>query len=165
MTPDELLARIDLKKLHPNLVERIKDMLARCSAEGADYYAISGFRSYPEQAVLYFRGRTTPGPIVTQAKAGMSMHNFGLAVDFCRDGFMDRVGLQPEWRAESYDILGRHAGAVGLEWGGSWAHRDCPHVQLNGIDIYLRAIRKAHERGGLKEAWAAVNDQETTPTI
>lgn len=39
------------------------------------------FRSFTEQAFIYAQGRTRPGKIVTNAKAGQSMHNFRFAVD------------------------------------------------------------------------------------
>jgi peptidoglycan LD-endopeptidase CwlK len=42
---------------------------------------ISGFRTYAEQDALYAQGRTTPGNIVTNARAGYSNHNFGIAFD------------------------------------------------------------------------------------
>jgi len=40
-------------------------------------------RTLEEQTILYNRGRTTPGVKVTNAKAGESFHNYGLAVDIC----------------------------------------------------------------------------------
>jgi peptidoglycan L-alanyl-D-glutamate endopeptidase CwlK len=127
------LIRINLDQLYAPLVERILDVMAACRARGADYYAISGYRSDAEQMVLWCQGRTAPGTIVTGAKAGESPHNYGLAVDFCRDGFLDRRGLQPDYRPESYAILGEEAAKAGLVWGGSWPHfKDYPHVQLPG---------------------------------
>ena len=38
-------------------------------------------RTFEEQAGLYAQGRTKPGKIVTNAPAGKSYHNYGLAVD------------------------------------------------------------------------------------
>jgi D-alanyl-D-alanine carboxypeptidase len=49
---------------------------------GFNLYVSADFRSYDEQQVLYNQGRTVNGHIVTQARGGQSMHNFGLAVDF-----------------------------------------------------------------------------------
>jgi peptidoglycan L-alanyl-D-glutamate endopeptidase CwlK len=42
----------------------------------------SGYRSKKEQNELYAQGRSKPGQVVTNAKAGQSYHNYGLAVDF-----------------------------------------------------------------------------------
>lgn len=156
--PQDLLKRIDLGKLHAPFLELVLDMLARCRAEGFDYYAISGFRDYAEQDALYEQGRTAAGARVTNARGGESAHNFGLAVDLCRDGLIDRRGLQPDWRPASYDMLGRYARAVGLVWGGDFAIPDRPHVQLAGYVTAeeLRPLRAAFERGGLAEAWSVV---------
>jgi peptidoglycan L-alanyl-D-glutamate endopeptidase CwlK len=41
------------------------------------------FRTFPEQHALYLQGRGKPGPKVTDADAGRSYHNYGLAIDFC----------------------------------------------------------------------------------
>jgi len=55
-----------------------KELVAK---EGLDYKIICGTRTWEQQEALYAKGRTTPGPKVTNAKPGSSMHNFGLAVD------------------------------------------------------------------------------------
>jgi len=38
-------------------------------------------RTFAEQDALYAKGRTEAGKIVTNAKGGMSYHNYGLAID------------------------------------------------------------------------------------
>ena len=40
-------------------------------------------RTWDEQEELYAQGRTKKGKIVTNAKAGYSWHNYGLAIDVC----------------------------------------------------------------------------------
>ena len=40
-----------------------------------------GYRSIQEQNALYAQGRTTPGKIVTHARGGQSLHNYGKAFD------------------------------------------------------------------------------------
>lgn len=56
-------------------------------------------RSEAEQDALYAQGRTTPGPIVTKAKAGQSAHQYGLALDFVimDNGKPDWGGISPAW--------------------------------------------------------------------
>jgi peptidoglycan L-alanyl-D-glutamate endopeptidase CwlK len=87
---------------------------------------ICGTRSYAEQTSLYAQGRTTPGPIVTDAPAGYSNHNFGIAFDvgiFDRGEYLDDSPLYAKTGA-----LGR---SQGLEWGGDWdSFPDEPHFQL-----------------------------------
>jgi peptidoglycan L-alanyl-D-glutamate endopeptidase CwlK len=46
-----------------------------------DFVVYAGKRSTAKQDELYAQGRTTPGPIVTNARGGQSPHEFGLAID------------------------------------------------------------------------------------
>ncbi len=156
--PVELVKRINLDQLYLPFVHRLLDLLDRCQKRGAEYHAISGFRTYAEQDELYHQGRGMPGPIVTQAAGGQSTHNFGIAVDLCRDGYVDRRGLQPDWRRDSYDILGEEAAAVGLLWGGTWRPADCPHVQLPGYvtEAQIKPLRLAFGKEGIAAAWALI---------
>lgn len=86
---------------------------------------VSGFRSYAEQDALYSRGRTKPGPKITNGRGGQSWHNFGLAMDyaFIVNKKVTWVGPWPEF--------GRLAVQCGLEWGGNFdVFPDRPHVQM-----------------------------------
>lgn len=150
-----LLARIDLTQIYPPFLERVVGMVEEARGQGAHYWAISGFRSYADQTRLHEQGRGKPGPIVTNAKAGESSHNFGIAIDFCRDGVVDRRGLQPDWKPESYFELGEAARNHGLEWGGGWQFKDNPHVQMTGYvtKAQLEPLRQAFEAGGLRGVW------------
>ena len=97
-------------------------------------------RSFEQQAEIYARGRTklfdTFGNrlgIVTNAKAGQSFHNYGLAIDIVLiDGNsaswnttkdFDGDGVA-DW-LEIVDIFKSH----GWEWGGGWRKKDLPHFQ------------------------------------
>lgn len=159
--PVDLVARLNLDQLYLPFVAKLLELLAACRARGADYFAISGYRSASEQAALYFQGRTTPGPVVTYARPFESAHNFGLAVDLCRDGHLDRRGLQPDWRPESYDLLGEEAEKVGLVWGGSWRKPDRPHVQWPGFVTAtdLQPLKPIFERGGLTAVFAELDGE------
>jgi peptidoglycan L-alanyl-D-glutamate endopeptidase CwlK len=87
---------------------------------------ICGTRTYAEQTALYAQGRTAPGPIVTDAPAGYSNHNFGIAFDvgiFNGDVYLDDSPL--------YAKVGALGRAQGLDWGGDWTtFTDEPHFQL-----------------------------------
>lgn len=158
--PAVLLERVDLNRLYWPFVERLVRLLTLASERGADFYGISAWRSYAEQDLLYAQGRIDKGAIVTRAKGGESWHNFGLACDLCRDGYVDRRGLQPDWRPESYEVLRELAAEVGLEWGGDWKHPDRPHVQLAGLTSRLLAeVRAAYETRGILAAWDAVSSR------
>ncbi len=154
------LSRIDTERLYPPFLAKARAMMADLEAAGAVYFAVSGFRSYPEQEVLYNQGRKAPGAIVTQAHAGESPHNFGLAIDFTRDGYLDRAGLQPDFRPESYAELGLAASRHGLVWGGTWRWPDRPHVQLPGYvtSAQLEPLRQQYEKGGLAAVWQYIDE-------
>lgn len=153
-------SRIDVSMLYPPFLERLKALLDEAHSLGADFFVISGFRDYAAQSALYAQGRTvdgkhTPGPKVTNAKAGESVHNFGLGADVCRDGLLDRSGLQPDYRPESYEILRELAPKHGLVWGGSWLTPDYPHVQWPGFVTakQLAPLKDRFEAMGLKSAF------------
>jgi peptidoglycan LD-endopeptidase CwlK len=87
---------------------------------------IAGTRTYAEQDALYAQGRTTPGPIVTDAPAGYSNHNFGIAFDV--GAFNGGVYLDDSPIYAQVGALGR---SQGLEWGGDFvSFPDEPHFQL-----------------------------------
>jgi len=100
------------------------------------------YRSADEQNRLYEQGRTTEGNIVTNAKAGESYHNYGLAIDFALldiDGTViwdmnyDGNGNgKKDWN-EVVEI----AKSLGYEWGGDWKNfKDYPHLQMDfGLSI------------------------------
>lgn len=95
--------------------------LDECGACGLPVLIYCTLRSNEEQEALYAQGRTTPGPIVTNARAGESMHNpdaLGYAWAF------DAVPLRDGVAAWNDDIrisqMGVCGEAVGLEWAGRW---------------------------------------------
>lgn len=64
--------------LHPDLKPLAKIFLCRLSGSGINVLITCTWRSPEEQTQLYAQGRTAPGRIVTNAKAGQSEHNFML---------------------------------------------------------------------------------------
>ena len=84
-------------------------------------------RSCQEQDKLYAQGRTTPGPVVTNARCGESFHQFGVAFDvaFVVNGSLSWAESNP------WNLVGRMGEILGLEWGGRWTTIvDRPHFQL-----------------------------------
>jgi len=150
-----LLSRIDTTLLYGPFLDKLTHVLDDALAQGAGYWAISGLRTYVQQEDLYAQGRTKPGNVVTNARGGQSPHNFGIAADLVRDGYMERAGIQPDYRPESYDMIGPLALKHGLVWGGTWRFKDLPHVQWPGFvtSEQLEPLRKAYEAGGLSAAW------------
>lgn len=133
-----------IAKLHPKLRAEALVILQEIEAAltGRAHVRFSfTLRTDAEQNALYAQGRTKPGQIVTNAKAGQSLHNYGLAVDIAfivdtdgngtfetsswdtkTDFDHDRIA---DWN-ECVAIFKKH----GWEWGGNWiTFKDLPHFQ------------------------------------
>ena len=120
----------NIATLHPTVRDRIAVFIAAAKSLAAprklDVRVISGFRSYAEQDEIFAQGRTRPGRIVSNARAGHSTHNFGIAVDIGIFQGKEYLGDHP-----LYDELGPLGESLGLEWGGRWKKiKDTPHYQF-----------------------------------
>ncbi len=112
--------------LHPQVRAYARSLVLKAKAAGITIKVISGLRTYAEQEALYAKGRTKPGPKVTNARGGYSNHNFGIAFDV---GVFDGSRYIPE--SPRYKAVGALGLELGLEWGGNWkTMRDEPHFQL-----------------------------------
>lgn len=100
---------------------------------------IEGYRSPERQAELFSRGSN-----VTQARAGMSYHQYGLAADvaFFRDGKVV-ISERDPWAMRGYALYGEIAEQVGLTWGGRWKMRDLGHVELRRKGVLGQTARLA----------------------
>jgi peptidoglycan L-alanyl-D-glutamate endopeptidase CwlK len=96
------------------------------AGHGYEVRITSGYRSYAEQDALYAQGRTTKGPIVTQAPAGYSWHNFGLSFDIT----LFKGGV-PVYDSPLYAECAAIGETQGLDCGAYWAKfKDEPHYQV-----------------------------------
>lgn len=110
---------------------------------------LSGTRTYAEQNALYAKGRTKPGPKVTNARGGQSNHNFGIAWD---------IGIFVNGKYYTGDTAVQDKAYIdfatyimakvkGLSWGGNWkSFKDKPHYQLVAGDDVANC-RKCFEAG------------------
>ncbi|MFB4260529.1 peptidoglycan-binding protein [Shouchella clausii] len=123
------------------------EMIKRAYAEGINVQISSGYRSYAEQTKLYNQGRTTPGNIVTNARAGYSNHNFGVAIDYFltnHDGSKAVWTVNAQWRRVA--AIGKQ---LGFSWGGDWtSFKDYPHLEMTGG--LTTAQMRAGQRPNLK---------------
>lgn len=120
-----------LDDLAPFFADKIRDFVIVANQQGLNVDVQCGLRTMEEQAALYNQGRTTPGPIVTNAKPGMSWHNYGVAVDIV---FKTADG---KWTwdvpASQWHMLAAIGKTYGLQWGGDWVKfPDLPHFELTG---------------------------------
>lgn len=116
----------DINELLPVVKEKCQAFLEVCKLEGLQVVVTGTYRSFAEQDALYARGRTTAGPIVTNAKGGQSDHNWRVAFD-C----VPVVGGVTVYNDDRlWAKIGRIGASVGLEWGGNWiGFNDKPHFQ------------------------------------
>lgn len=124
--------------LHPKVKQASQKLIAISLQKGIKVKIIAGFRSQERQNELYAQGRTTPGKIVTHAKAGQSFHNYGLAIDFA---LMDPKTNELSWNTKAdhnhngisdWNEVVKEAKKLGFEWGGDWENfKDMPHLEMN----------------------------------
>lgn len=100
-----------------------------------------GLRDSATQAARFAQGRTTPGKIVTRARAGYSFHEYGLAFDSCfvgSDPYLETLNKKdPMHAAYCWTTFGRLASANGLMWGGNFhSITDKPHCEKSyGLSV------------------------------
>ena len=119
-----------LEDLLPQVRTRVEAFLKAADDAGIDLLVTSTYRDNASQDALYAQGRTAPGRIVTNAKAGQSYHNHRCAVDVVplRNG-------KPVWDSKDpvWQTVGRLGKAAGLEWAGDWKRfKEFPHFQYTG---------------------------------
>ncbi|APC48948.1 hypothetical protein BME96_12420 [Virgibacillus halodenitrificans] len=120
------------KGTHPVVRDKALELIKRAYKERIYVQISEGYRSHARQQALYDQGRTTPGNIVTNAKPGQSIHNYGTAVDFflVSDDGQDAIWkVDKKWRRAA--AIGK---SLGFEWGGDWkSFKDYPHLQMPNI--------------------------------
>lgn len=118
-----------LNLLHPKVRQSAIDAYneaVKATPVGVHPFITQTLRTFAESDALYAQGRTKPGSIVTKAKAGQSLHNYALALDFViqRNGKEDWT-VDKDWMTV-VNIFKKH----GWSWGGDWkSFKDYPHLE------------------------------------
>lgn len=156
-------------KLHPAVRDEVMELVELANsklAKHSEIRVVQGLRTFAEQDVLYSLGRTRINPdgksarkpkgnIVTNARGGQSIHNYGLAIDFCLliDGTQISWDLQKDWDgdkvADWMEVVKTFTDA-GWEWGGKWKFKDNPHLQKS-YGFEWRDLLKMHNEGEIDE--------------
>lgn len=112
-----MIASRSLDDLLPVVRKKAEAHVKACAECGIDLLIYCTYRDGESQNSLYRQGRETTGAIVTNARAGESMHNYRVAYD-C----VALVGGKPQW---GDSVLARKVGmigeSVGLDWSGRWS--------------------------------------------
>lgn len=138
--------------LHPERRYEVAKIIELAEAKFPKNMAIrvvQGLRTFEEQTALFNKR-----PKVTNAKAGQSFHNYGLAIDFAilldKDGNgsygsiswdtasdLDKDGVI-DWQ----EVVSEFEKA-GWEWGGKWrTFKDLPHCQKTGGYTWQQLLAK-----------------------
>lgn len=135
-----------LQLLHPS----IRDKAATAYFEAVKAtpalvhpYIDQTYRTFEESAKLYTQGRTAPGEIVTQAKAGQSYHNYGLALDFHL-----QISGKDSWDVDhNWMVVVKIFKSHGFAWGGDWkTFKDYPHFEMRCGYTWQQLLAK-HKAG------------------
>jgi peptidoglycan L-alanyl-D-glutamate endopeptidase CwlK len=150
MSDKVTLDRIQL--LHPKVRDEVKNIYLNEIVPALSGKAICRFaytlRTFAEQDALYAQGRTKLYDangrklgVVTKAKGGQSIHNFGLALDivllkdtngdgtFDSASWEDTIDFDKDGRADWMEIVSILK-KNGWIWGGDWkSFKDKPHFE------------------------------------
>ena len=120
-----------LAGVFPGLALLVRQAQAALTPQNIFMCVYEGLRTQAQQNALYAEGRTLPGKIVTEARAGWSNHNYGLAVDIVP--YLQGSEGALNWTVESaqYQAVVKALKAQGLVYGGDWkTFPDMDHWQL-----------------------------------
>lgn len=128
-----------LDDLTPAMKVKCQQFIDKCKEAGIDVIITSTYRDIESQDALYAQGRTTKGPIVTNAKGGSSFHNYRIAFDFC-----PIVNGKAQWNdIKTFAKCGEIGKSLGLDYAGDWTtFREYAHLQEAGHT--LEELRKNH---------------------
>ena len=138
-----------LAKVNPALANKVRAAADGLATAGTYLLVVSGLRTAAEQDALYAQGRSKPGHIVTNARAGFSMHNYGLAVDVVP--YLTGSSGQLNWGPNTAQFRAMVAAleAQDLVWGGSWKSiPDEDHFQMPGVPVTPNAAMRADYKDG-----------------
>jgi len=139
---------IDWSQLYRPFAEQLADLLQLCAGAGLAVEGTEGYRSPQRQAELYARGRTQAGPRVTNARPGLSPHQWGCAVDFVFIGKEGKRTYEGDWK--EFGCLVERAGLV---WGGKFLTMpDRPHVEYGRWREVRAAMWRPPKAGGCRVA-------------
>lgn len=139
MQKTDAITQQRINQLHPYIREAVRKGIEEANSKlpaNMEVRIVQGRRTFAEQDALYAQGRTKPGPKVTNAKGGQSIHNYALAIDFAllindkeiswdikKDADRDNIA---DWLEVVQVFL-----KLGFEWGGTWKTlKDFPHLEM-----------------------------------
>lgn len=140
---------VKMRGVHPLLIAAVLRILDAMRTLGHPMMVTDALRTDEEQQILYAKGRSAPGDIVTY-KDGVNKRSnhqphadgFGYAVDLA---FLDADG-HPTWDVKNnpWYLYGAMAKSQGLVWGGTWTTLvDLPHIEMPEDHPVLKGTQHA----------------------
>lgn len=138
-----------IKLIHPKLRDEVAEIYDEI-CEALKGRAICRFtytlRTFAEQDILFKKV-----PRVTNAKGGMSYHNYGMAIDIVlivdgKTASWDVKGdFDKDGKADWIEVVSIFK-SFGWEWGGDWKFYDAPHFQKT-FGKSVRELLALHQAG------------------
>ena len=129
------MASRSITDLNQRMQELHGKFIAGCSAIGIDVLTYCTLRSNEEQDALYKIGRSIPGKISTNARAGESSHNPDKNNKSAAFDCVPLLHGKPQWNDKAtYLKMGAIGESVGLKWAGRWTGklREVAHFSETG---------------------------------
>lgn len=160
MINDKPTANI-IAKVHPELRPELTKIVEEIQTKltgNATMRLTQGLRTIDYQNSLYAQGRTTKGSIITNAKGGQSLHNYGLAVDFCLilDGktmsYNEAKDFDGDSIADWKEVVNVFK-AYGWKWGGDFKSiKDSPHFEKTFSNTWQQLLVKYNNNQTLTDS-------------
>ena len=113
------MASRSIDDLTPYMQERAIKFEAQCEAAGVPVLIYCTLRSNTEQDALYAIGRTQPGSIKTNARAGQSSHNPNKDGKSRAFDYVPMIGGKPAWGDKALYLKTALIGeSLGMKWAG-----------------------------------------------
>lgn len=153
---DDQVSLNRLKLLHPLVRQSAIDAyLKACkiTPKGVHPFITETYRSFERSDELYAQGRTKPGNIVTNAKAGNSLHNYSLAIDFTLV-----INGKTSWKVdENWMKVVKCFEEEGWSWGGKFnSIKDYPHFEKK-LGLTLSQIKAKYKINDFIEGGKYIN--------
>lgn len=140
-----------IKELQPDFQSKIIEFIVRAEKElGIKLRVYEAYRSNTRQAELYAKGRTAPGPKVTNAKPGQSKHNYRLAIDL-----VEIKNGEALWNNANWAKIGALGKSLGLIWGGDFKSIvDKPHFE--SAEYTIAELQSLNSSGKVSNGYITV---------
>lgn len=154
-----------LKLLYPPFAQMVRRFIFDARKKGMAVSVFQGLRTFEEQHALYLKGRDPKTLktidkklVVTNAPAGMSMHNYGLAVDIVFDGDEVKPGWQWSWsQKHPWKGLAELGRSHGLEAAYFWkSFPEGPHFE-KAYGFTYRELNAFYREGGTAMVWSVLD--------